>query len=83
MMRYTHRKLRKNWKILTHHARNGERLLSYKTLHEEGFLPNVLTGIIHEPTRVIYKCYEHLYSLDKDGIIELIGVDVNRDKTDF
>lgn len=78
MMRYTHRRLRKNWKILTFHFKKGEYTLPYQKLHKEGFMIDLMTGIVRENDRVIYKCYEHLYELSDDGCIHLVGIDVER-----
>lgn len=68
-MRLTHRRLRKNWRILTHYFREGTRAVEYTSIHKEGFIPDIMTGIARRGDTVIYRCYEYAYEIREDGIV--------------
>lgn len=71
IMRSTHRALRKNWKILNRHFRNGVCTIEYADIHKQGFVPDIITGLAVKEERVIYRCYEYIFEISDDGKIQL------------
>lgn len=69
IMRNTHRMLRRNWKILTRHFNQGECVLDYDRIHEEGFNANLVTGYVFEESTIKYRCYEYTFELSPDGCL--------------
>lgn len=75
MMRQTHRLLRRNWKILNHFTRAEKWVIHSNTLVERGFIPHMMTGVLYEKGRTIYKCYEHMYEMGESGEVYLLTGD--------
>lgn len=71
VMRETHKLLRRNWKILHRYHCSGRDLVAYMDAHREGFVAEMVTGVVLNERQIQYRCYEYVFAIHEDGLLQI------------